>query len=119
MVVIDVNYMGSKSKIAKYIIPIIQQYIDLNSIKTYVEPFVGGANVIDKIRCDRRIGSDANEYLIELFKFQQSHKDFPSDISYEEYCNVRTAYNMNLEREYEEYYIGLVICNNIKNNKSL
>ena len=102
------NYMGSKAKISKYIVPIIQQYIDLNSITTYIEPFVGGANVIDKIRCDRRIGSDANEYLIELFKFQQSHKDFPSDISYEDYCNVRTAYNMNSEIEYEKYYIGLV-----------
>ena len=41
--------MGSKSRIAKHIVPIIQRYIDENNIDTYVEPFVGGANVIDKI----------------------------------------------------------------------
>lgn len=36
------KYMGSKSRISKYIVPIIQKYIDENRIKTYVEPFVGG-----------------------------------------------------------------------------
>lgn len=36
------NYMGSKSRIAKYIVPIIQSYIDNNNINTYIEPFVGG-----------------------------------------------------------------------------
>ena len=43
------KYMGSKSRIAKYIVPIIQNYIDDYNIKTYVEPFCGGCNVIDKI----------------------------------------------------------------------
>lgn len=36
------KYMGSKSRISKYIVPIIQKYIDENAIKTYIEPFVGG-----------------------------------------------------------------------------
>lgn len=31
--------MGSKSRIAKHIIPIIQRYIDENNIETYIEPF--------------------------------------------------------------------------------
>ena len=60
--------MGSKSRIAKYIVPIIQDYIDKNSITTYIEPFVGGANVIDKIRCDVKIGGDSNKYLIAFWK---------------------------------------------------
>ena len=30
------KYMGSKSRIAKYIVPIIQSYIDNNNIKKYV-----------------------------------------------------------------------------------
>ena len=29
------KYMGSKSRIAKYIVPIIQSYIDNNNIKKY------------------------------------------------------------------------------------
>lgn len=36
-------YMGSKSRIAKEIVPIIQSYIDDNNVYNYLEPFVGGA----------------------------------------------------------------------------
>ena len=60
------KYMGSKSRICKYIVPIIQEYIDKNNIKKYWEPFVGGANVIDKIKCAKKVGSDKNKYLIAL-----------------------------------------------------
>lgn len=35
-------YMGSKSRIAKEIVPIIQSYIDDNNVHNYLEPFVGG-----------------------------------------------------------------------------
>lgn len=35
------KYMGSKSRIAKYIVPIIQKYIDDSGYK-YVESMVGG-----------------------------------------------------------------------------
>lgn len=34
--------MGSKSRIAKDIVPIIQKYIDDNGIENYLECFVGG-----------------------------------------------------------------------------
>lgn len=40
--------MGSKAKITKYIVPIIQQKIDESGARYYVEPFAGGCNVIDK-----------------------------------------------------------------------
>ena len=40
-------YMGSKNRIAKELIPIITEYLKPN--QWYVEPFVGGANMIDKI----------------------------------------------------------------------
>lgn len=36
------KYMGSKIRIAKDIVPIIQKTIDDNNINTYIEPFVGG-----------------------------------------------------------------------------
>lgn len=36
------KYMGSKSRIAKDIVPIIQRCIDENNITEYYEPFVGG-----------------------------------------------------------------------------
>ena len=64
--------MGSKSRIAKFIVPIIQKYIDENNITSYIEPFVGGANIIDKIKCENKYGSDLNKYLIHLF-LQQTY----------------------------------------------
>lgn len=50
--------MGSKAKITKYIVPIIQQKIDESGARYYVEPFAGGCNVIDKIK--NLTGSSAN-----------------------------------------------------------
>ena len=61
------KYMGSKSRIAKHIVPIIQRYIDDANATTYYEPFVGGCNVIDKIKCEVRYGRDTNKYLEEGF----------------------------------------------------
>lgn len=67
-------FMGSKAKYADEIVPILQNIIDKNNIKLYIEPFVGGANVIDKIRCEERIGYDRSETLIALLK--QARDDF-------------------------------------------
>lgn len=61
------KYVGSKSKIAKHIVPIIQKYIDDNKTSTYVEPFVGGGNIIDKIKCENKYGLDIDPLVIDLF----------------------------------------------------
>ena len=53
--------MGSKARIAKYILPIILK--DRKEGQCYVEPFVGGANMIDKVD-GWRVGSDLNSHLI-------------------------------------------------------
>ena len=42
-------YQGSKAKLRKYILPILQNCINENHIETYIECFVGGANMIDHI----------------------------------------------------------------------
>ena len=42
-------YMGSKNRYAPYIVPILQKTIDEHNADTYIECFVGGANIIDKI----------------------------------------------------------------------
>lgn len=39
------KYFGSKSRITKDIVPIIQKAIDDNNINTYIEPFVGGGQM--------------------------------------------------------------------------
>ena len=39
-------YQGSKNRLTKFLVPIIQKYIDDNNIKTYIEPMCGGASLI-------------------------------------------------------------------------
>lgn len=67
-------YMGSKSKYAQYIVPILQKTINDNNVILYVEPFVGGANIIDKIKCNIRMGFDRSDTLIALLS--QARDDF-------------------------------------------
>lgn len=59
-------YMGSKAKYAQHIVPILQKAIDENNVGIYIECFVGGANIIDKIKCPRRYGYDRSDTLIAL-----------------------------------------------------
>ena len=59
------KYMGSKNRFAKELLPIILK--DRKQNQYYVEPFVGCANMIDKVS-GNRIGADANKYLIAMWK---------------------------------------------------
>lgn len=59
------KYMGSKNRIAKHILPIMLKY--RTPEMTWVEPFVGGANMIDKVE-GKRIGADLNKYLIKALR---------------------------------------------------
>ena len=94
------KYMGSKNRIAKHILPIMLKY--KTPEMTWVEPFVGGANMIDKIKCDKKYGCDLNEYLIELLKYS-AENELPETISEEEYNKVK----LNKE-DYDKWYVGLV-----------
>jgi len=62
------KYMGSKKRMQKEIAPILQGYIYKNLIYCYIDPFVGGSNMIECIKCENKIGSDNNFYLIEFMK---------------------------------------------------
>lgn len=98
------KYVGSKNRIAKDLAPIIQSYIDGNNITRYWEPFCGGANMIDKIKCENRFGSDIHPYLIALLKQAQVDTSaFPKTISEEEYKSVRSN-----PQNYPDWYVGLV-----------
>lgn len=98
------KYMGSKNRLSKDLIPIIQKFIDDNNINRYWEPFVGGCNLIDKIKCENKYGSDIHPYLIALLQQAQTDTSvFPKTISEEEYKSVR-AHPQN----YPDWYVGLV-----------
>ena len=97
--------MGSKAKITKYIVPIIQRKIDESGARYYVEPFAGGCNVIDKIKAEYRIASDSNKYLIALFQHLQDGGELPEHITREEYNKAREAYRTG-DNSLQAWYIG-------------
>ena len=86
------KYMGSKARIAKHILPIILK--DRNHGQWYVEPFVGGANVIDKVDCPR-IASDQNTYLIQMWK-ALLHGWMPVEITKETYTHIKNNKDKHL-----------------------
>lgn len=103
---IKIKYVGSKNRLSKEIAPIIQSYIDNMGEQCggYFEPFVGGANMIDKIKCHHKYGSDAHKYLIALLcHIQNNVDDLPDTITEDEYDAVR----MNMD-DYPDWYVGLV-----------
>lgn len=103
------NYFGSKSRQAKYIVPIIQKYIDDNGISMYLEPFVGGANIIDKIVCDNKIGTDINKYIIALFNYIQNGGRLKDSYIKDIYDKARKAWhNNNKDKEFEDWEIGAI-----------
>lgn len=95
------QYMGSKNKLSKELVPIIQSYITEDTVG-YIEPFVGGANMIDKIKCKNKIGCDIHKELIALLKYSQEN-ELPETISEEEYNQVK-----NNKEDYPDWYVGLV-----------
>jgi len=97
------KYMGSKRRLAKHIAPIIQGYIDKGGYKTYIEPFVGGANMIEAIQCEDKHGSDSHRHLIELMRFVSegnAHK-LPDTITEEEYVAIRDN-----KDDYPDWLVG-------------
>ena len=106
--------MGSKSKYAKHIVPILQKYIDDNNIQYYIEPFVGGANIIDKIICPIKIGYDKNYTLIELHKKAQTAiSEIPEHGNPEWWYAAKDIYRKyngspEVEKEMEGWKIGAI-----------
>ena len=106
-------YQGSKNKIAKYIVPIIQKYINDSNITVYIEPFCGGVNIIDKIKCKTRIASDYNEDLIALLKYVQKDNELsiaPGECTFEHYSDVRENRKQGTNKYSKEYTALIGYC---------
>lgn len=88
------KYVGSKNRISKYIIPFIQSCIDDNGIEKYIEPFVGGFNIIDKINCKEKIGNDIDCLPIDLVNEALKNPNFLDSLPFpypskEQYYEIR------------------------------
>ena len=83
------KFMGSKRRIAKYIVPIMLQ--DYKEGQIFYDLFAGGFNLIDKIPNKvNRVANDINKYVIALFKeLQKGDFKFPEHIGEVEYKNIQ------------------------------
>lgn len=83
--------MGSKNRIAKFILPIMLNAAKNKGITTWVEPFVGGGNIIDKVPLAfHRIGIDYNEHTIKaLIAIRDLVSELPTEISEEYYKSLK------------------------------
>lgn len=80
------RYMGSKNRISKHIAPILKAH--RKEGQAYVEPFVGGANMIDKMD-GWRIGADSHEYLMAFWKAFVLGWEPPQSFTEEQYNHVK------------------------------
>ena len=93
------KYMGSKARIAKHILPIILK--DRKPDQWYVEPFVGGANMIDKVE-GNRIGADSNDCIISMWVELQCGW-VPKPVTKEFYNKIRAE-----KGKYDKHLVGWV-----------
>ena len=96
----SMKYMGSKNKIAKNILPFILK--DRTPDQWYIEPFVGGCNMIDKVS-GKRMGNDINFYLIEMWKALQRGWIPPELVTEDMYNEIRKN-----KDDYEPHLVAYV-----------
>jgi len=78
------RYSGSKRRFAKFIVPIIEQ--ELTTDVYYVEPFVGGCNIMSHVNHPLKIGADSNKYVIDMWrKFQNGTQPLVPQITTKEF----------------------------------
>ena len=85
------KYMGSKNRIAKFVLPIMIKEANEKGITTWVEPFVGGANMIDKVPDTfERIGYDLNQHTIQaLIDIRDNADKLPENVSEQDYKSYK------------------------------
>ncbi|MCA9313347.1 DNA adenine methylase, partial [Candidatus Saccharibacteria bacterium] len=83
-------YMGSKNRIAKHILPIMIKEAQDVGITKWVEPFVGGGNMIDKVpKTFKRVGVDSNAHTIKaLIAIRDLVDKLPNQLTVDGYKNL-------------------------------
>ena len=99
------KYVGSKTDVARS----IKEFILLNRERnqTYVEPFVGGANMMELIT-GKRIAADNNKYLIAVWKGLQANNERPYSISRELFNEARIESRNNTNHKFTDFMIGWI-----------
>ena len=85
------KYMGSKNRLSKHILPIMLKH--RKEGMAWVEPFVGGGNMIDKVKGER-IGADSNPHVVDaLISIRDKLHSLPKtnrEFTEQDYASLRT-----------------------------
>lgn len=102
------RYLGSKARVKKEIIPIITEHLDGEN--QFVDAFMGGANIIDTVDYDKKVGLDISKYTIAVWaNLKHSGINWvPEAFDEEEYYAVKRAYKDGDYSVYNWAMIGYV-----------
>lgn len=108
---VTIVYQGSKNRLAKYIIPILNKLIKENNCEIFIDACCGGANIIANTKypiiCNKKYGFDNNKYLIALFdKIKFDNLEY-IHIDENEYKKVKQDFLLG-NNTYEDWYYGYV-----------
>ena len=102
-------YVGSKSRLAPIFVPMFNNLIKDLNINTYIEPFVGGANIFDKIICENKYGYDKSKTLIALFNQGLNDIDvIPEEGSRAWWDKAKAEYKGEIPQTLEDWEIGAI-----------
>lgn len=108
---VTIVYQGSKNRLAKYIIPILNKLIKENNCEIFIDACCGGANIIANTKypiiCNKKYGFDNNKSLIALFdKIKFDNLEY-IHIDENEYKKVKQDFLLG-NNTYEDWYYGYV-----------
>lgn len=95
------KYVGSKRRIAKDLAPILIGNLPATGL--YVEPFVGGANMLEHIPAATRIANDNHFELIAMWRALQDGWNPPEYVSEDQYNSIK-----NNRSQYPAHLVGYV-----------
>lgn len=100
-------YLGSKKKVLPFLLPAINKVIRAFEIDTYIEPFCGGANVIERVQCKNKYAYDKSKSLIELIKMGlHSPQLIPESITKKDWeCAKKTYRELGTNKISEDDFI--------------
>jgi DNA adenine methylase len=103
------RYQGSKTRIIKPIKEIIETYCPKGY--TFVDMFMGGANVVANIDIDQKIGNDINPLMVELWnQTKKGNFNAPQTLTREEYNDMKHDALENGCVKYPKALLGYVSC---------
>lgn len=83
------RYMGSKARHAKHIVPFLMDGHDPQA--WYIEPFMGGGNMLSNVPVRYKWGNDTAEYAVALLEAVSKGWEPPSVLTQDEYYDIKES----------------------------